>query len=205
MFRLEQVKFKEIIHISSMGIPEGVIKGVIGASGSGKTTFLRLLNKMVSPTSGQIFYQGQELSKIDSVLHRREVMMLSQTPIMFDGTIKENLVAALQIQGRGMPNDEKVLEVLEQLALKKDLDEKTEKLSGGEKQRVALGRILLADPKVLLLDEPSSALDDDTEDFIIDRIVTYARENQKTLIMVTHSMDIAKKYTDEIIKMEDHR
>jgi len=205
MFRLEQVKFKEIINISFMEISEGLITGVIGASGSGKTTFLRLLNKMVSPTSGKIYYRGQELSQIDSVSHRREVMMLSQMPIMFDGTIRENLVAALQIQGRGIPDDEKLLGVLKQLALRKDLDENTEKLSGGEKQRIALGRIILADPKVLLLDEPSSALDDSTEDFIIDMIVTYARENQKTLIMVTHSVDIANKYTDERIKMEDHR
>jgi putative ABC transport system ATP-binding protein len=201
MFRLEQVKFKEIIDISRMDIGAGVITGVIGASGSGKTTFLKLLNKMISPTDGKIYYHNQDLAKIDSVSHRREVMMLSQTPIMFEGSIRENLGAAHAIQGRALPDEKELAKVLTQLALKKDLDEDTEKLSGGEKQRIALGRIILANPKVLLLDEPSSALDMDTEDFIIDMIVNYARETGKTLIMVTHSQDIAKKYTDEIISM----
>jgi putative ABC transport system ATP-binding protein len=156
---------------------------------------------MISPTKGKIYYQNQELAKIDSVYHRREVMMLSQTPIMFPGSVKENLVAAHTIQGRSLPGEEQLSKVLAQLALKKELGEDTEKLSGGEKQRIALGRIILSDPKVLLLDEPSSALDMETEDFIIDMIVNYAKENGKTLIMVTHSIDIAKKYTDEIINI----
>ena len=201
LFELKQVKFKEIIDIPKMKIPEGVVTGVIGASGSGKTTLLKLLNKLLSPTSGEIYYQNQDLSKIDSVSHRRQVMMLSQTPIMFDGTIRENLVAALAIQGRSLPEEEQLLRVLDQLVLKKDLDEDVEKLSGGEKQRIALGRIMLADPKVLLLDEPSSALDIDTEDVIIDMIVNYVKENHKTLIMVTHSVDVAEKVADEMIRM----
>jgi putative ABC transport system ATP-binding protein len=131
--------------------------------------------------------------------------MLSQAPVMFDGTIKENLIAALKIQGRPIPSDENLQETLEQLMLSKDLEMDTFKLSGGEKQRIALGRIILAKPEVFLLDEPSSALDTETEEFIIEMITNHARENNKTLIMVTHSIDIADRYSDEIIKMEDHR
>ena len=86
--------------------------------------------------------------------------------------------------------------------LNKELNENAEKLSGGEKQRVALGRVILMEPEVLLLDEPSSALDEDTEHLIIESLVNYTKENNKTLIMVTHSKKIATHFSDHIIEIK---
>jgi len=87
--------------------------------------------------------------------------------------------------------------------LNKNLNDDAEKLSGGEKQRLALGRVILMNPEVFLLDEPSSALDEETENLIIKKLTQYVKENGKTLIMVTHSKAIAKNFSDHIIELSN--
>jgi putative ABC transport system ATP-binding protein len=94
---------------------------------------------------------------------------------------------------------------LEQVKLKKDLDAYAGLLSGGEKQRLALGRIIIINPSVFVLDEPSSALDDETEDVLIQAIIEYAKGNSKTVVLVTHSKIIAQKYSDVIIEILEGR
>lgn len=205
MFEFIDVRYKDIIDIPSLVIKKGQITTLIGESGGGKTTILRLLNKMISPTDGEIMFQNKALGKINSVSHRQQVTMLSQNPIVFDGNIKENLIAGFEFQGRQIPNDTTLNEVLKRVQLKKNLMDSVERLSGGEKQRLALGRVLLLDSPIYLLDEPSSALDDSTEKLIIEMFTEFAKENNKTLIMVTHSKDIAYKYSDEIIKIANGR
>ena len=85
----------------------------------------------------------------------------------------------------------------------KSLEEDGQDLSGGEKQRIALARVILSDPEVFLLDEPSSALDSETENLIIESLVEHSRENNKTLIMVTHSLDIGKSFSDLVIEIKN--
>lgn len=203
MFEFKDVKYKNIVHIPGGMIEKGKVTTLVGESGGGKTTILKMLNKMISPTQGEILYEGRELSKIDSVVHRRQVTMLSQNPVVFDGSIRDNLVAGLNFQSRPMPDDIALKRVLEQVSLKKELEEASDRLSGGERQRLALGRILLLDSPVYLLDEPSSALDDHTEGLIIDMITDYVRRNSKTLVMVTHSRSVAQKYSDVIFKVSN--
>jgi len=203
MFEFKDVKYKGIVHIPGGTIEKGKVTTLVGESGGGKTTILKMLNKMISPTQGEILYEGRELSKIDSVIHRRQVTMLSQNPVVFDGSIKDNLVAGLNFQGRLIPDDNTLKRVLEQVSLKKELEEVSDRLSGGERQRLALGRILLLDSPVYLLDEPSSALDDQTEGIIIDMITDYVRGNNKTLVMVTHSRTVAQKYSDVVFKVSN--
>lgn len=169
MFELENVLYKDILKIENLNIPKDKINCIIGESGSGKTTLLRMLNKLISPTSGDIFYNGRNLKSLDSVKLRRDVVMLPQNPIMFEGDILTNLTMGLRFSEKKIPSKETLIEILEKVKLNKSLEDSTKELSGGEKQRVALGRVMLMNPKVLLLDEPSSALDDDTEDTIFSR------------------------------------
>lgn len=205
MFDFQQVRFKNILDLPSLSIDESKVTSIVGASGSGKTTVLRLLNKMISPTEGKIFYQGKDLEEIDSVSHRREVVMLPQNPISFAGTVREELNAGLTFQKQEPAADERLEELLQQLKLRKSLDEETGKLSGGELQRLALGRVILLDAPVYLLDEPSSALDSATERLIIELITSFVCEKRKTLVMVTHSPDIAERYSDQIIEIDSGR
>lgn len=203
MFRFENVKLKSILEIEELLINDGEITCVLGESGSGKTTFLKLFNKIVSCDSGDIFYNEENIKKINSVKLRREVVMLSQTPVIFHGNIKENLLKGLMFSEKSNVSDEELIRILKYVNLNKDLYDETASLSGGEKQRLALGRVILMDPKVLLLDEPSSALDEGNESLIMERLVEYTKENNKTMLIVTHSKRLAYNYSDRVLQIEN--
>ncbi len=202
MFEFRRVKYKEVVDIPNLRINQGLTV-LMGESGSGKTTVLRLLNKMISPTQGQILFKGHDLSQIPSVAHRRAVLMLSQSPVMFEGDIRDNLVIGCRFQGKMEPEAEGLYEILASVRLNKPLDTPVQQLSGGEKQRLALGRVLLLDPAVYLLDEPSSALDDFSEDTIINLIAGHLKTTGKSAVLVTHARSMAEKYAGEIIEMAE--
>lgn len=203
MFEFVDVKFKNIVDLPELRIEKEKITTLVGSSGSGKTTILRMLNKLISPTEGKVLYNGTDLHNIDSVLHRREVLMLTQNPSIFDGGIRDNLNAGLIFQGKKLMEDEVLKQTLEQVKLNKSLDTPANTLSGGEKQRLALARILILNPLVYLLDEPSSALDDETEDILIQMLIQYVQNNRKTIVMVTHSKAVATKYSDVIVEVSE--
>ena len=203
MFILKNVKYKNILHIENMTIQKSKVTCIIGESGSGKTTILKMLNKMISPDSGEILFKDKKLNETNSVALRRNVVMLPQSPAIFKGNIKNNLLIGLDFSEKPAASDIELKEVLKVVKLNKDLNDSADKLSGGEKQRVALGRILLMDPEVLLLDEPSSALDEETENTIIEALVDYTKKFNKTLIMVTHSRQVAEKFSDEIVAIKN--
>lgn len=203
MFSLKNVSYKNILNIDNLVIDEHKITCIVGQSGSGKTTLLRLLNKIASYDTGEILYNNKSLKNIDSIELRREVVMLPQVPVIFNGNIKENLIIGLRFSEKPLVSDDKLYETLKFVQLNKQLSENVEQLSGGEKQKLALARALLLNPEVFLLDEPSSALDEDTEHFIINSLVEYTRKNNKTLIMVTHSKKIAQNFSDNIIEVRN--
>lgn len=202
MFLLKKVKYKEILDIKELHIQKNKITSIVGESGSGKTTLLKLLNKLISFDKGDILYNNKSLNQINSIDLRRDVVMLSQTPVIFTGSIKDNLLIGLIFAEKPLVSEGRLFEILKLVKLKKDLREDAEKLSGGEKQRLALARVILMEPEVLLLDEPSSSLDEDTEHMIIHALVNYTRENNKTLIMVTHSKKVANEFSDQVIEIK---
>ena len=201
MYKFKDVRYKDIINIENLTIQEHLVTSIVGPSGSGKTTFIRLLNKLISPDEGEVSFKDKPLTEWDSVELRRKVVMLPQQPAIYSGTVKDNLLTGLFYSERDPVSDEVLLEMLESVKLRKDLQDDAALLSGGEKQRLALGRVLLMSPEVLLLDEPSSALDDKTELMIIEEVVDYTRRNNKTLVMVTHSNRIAEDFSDQIIRI----
>lgn len=202
MFSLEAVSFKNILEVKKLKLKAGQITAVLGSSGSGKTTFLKLLNNMISADSGKIEYKNKDLKSYDPVKLRREVVMLPQNPEIFAGTIKDNFKIAEEIDGSDFSKNSDYRKILKKVSLEHSLDNPADKLSGGEKQRLALARIILLKPEVLLLDEPSASLDKKTEENIIKMVAAYVRENDRTLIMVSHSPQIAAEFADRIIKIE---
>lgn len=205
MFYLNNVKYKHILSIDSLEIKKHKITCIVGESGSGKSTLLRLLNKLISCDKGEIYYNNIPYQTIASVNLRRKVVMLPQLPAIFDGSIRDNLLIGLAFAEKPEADDKKLHSILEMVHLDKPLDNNSELLSGGEKQRLALGRILLLEPEVFLLDEPSSALDEETERIIIEKLIAYVKETNKTLIMVTHSKKIALTYADDVIEIQQGR
>lgn len=205
MFTFNNVKYKDILDIDNLSIELGKVTCIIGPSGSGKSTFLRLINKLISPDSGIIALDGENIADINSVEYRRRVPMLSQSPVVFPGTIRDNLLIGRKFQEKDSLSDDKLLKALKAVSLDEPLDKDVDNLSGGEQQRVSIARLMLSDSEVYLLDEPSSALDDLTEDFVIKSMVDMAKDENKTIIYVTHSKDMADKYSDRVINIVEGR
>jgi len=205
LFDLQEVKYLNILAIDNLHIPASQVTCIVGESGSGKTTLLRLLNKLISPDTGSISFQSVPLSDIPAVTLRRKVVMLSQTPVIFPGNIRENLLAGLRFSEKPVAPDTELQKTLQLVCLGKKLTDDAAKLSGGEKQRMALGRLLLLDPVVFLLDEPSSSLDEETEKLIIVALTSHTKATGKTLVMVTHTKKIAREYGNLIMEMRDGR
>lgn len=201
MFEVKNIKFKDILDIPFLRINKP-ITCIVGSSGSGKTTLLRMLNCLNVPDEGEIFYNNQEISKMDTVRLRRNVVMLGQTPVIYSGSIEDNLQIGLEFSRKLPASESSMKETLERVELNKQLSEGCSNLSGGEKQRLCLARVMLMDADTYLLDEPSAALDKETEQFIIDNFSKFVLENNKELIMVTHSEQIAQKFPDSIIRIE---
>lgn len=195
----------DILHIDHLIIDQQQTTCILGPSGSGKTTLLKLLNKLSPYDYGSIYYLNKNLDSLDSLTHRRNVLLLSQTPIMFKKTIKDNLLIGLELTNTEIPPTKSLLELMEKLKLNKQLEDDAHQCSLGEKQRIALGRILLMNPAVYLMDEPSASLDDASEKIIMDLISNHTKSHQQTLIMVTHNQSIAKQYADTIIQLESGR
>ncbi|WP_445670158.1 ABC transporter ATP-binding protein [Peribacillus sp. FSL M8-0224] len=191
MFRLENIKYKGILNIDDLQIPAYMVTCLTGESGAGKTSLLRLLNRMDDPDSGLIYYQDQLLDEFNPIELRRKVTMLSQAPFTLPGTIEENLQIGLELTEREKKDKEELVKALDTVQLQKSLDESAENLSGGEKQRLALARLLLLNPEVYLLDEPTSALDEEAELTVMGCFLEEVKREKGTVIMITHSKQLA--------------
>ena len=199
MFTLKDVRYRNVLDIEDLNIESETITCILGESGSGKTTLLKLLNHLISCDRGVVQYKGQDVKAMDAVALRRNVVMLPQSPVIVPGTIKDNLLLGLFFSKKKPVRDDKLIEALSQVGIKKELSQDTDLLSGGEKQRLALGRIMLMNPETLLLDEPTSALDDGTEGKVVALLRDYVKKMGNTLIMVTHSRQVARKLGETII------
>ncbi len=201
MFELKDVKYKEILDVTNLIIKEHKITAIIGESGSGKTTLLKLLNKMISSTSGSIKYNQKNIDSYNPVELRKEIIMIPQTPIMFEGSIKDNLLLGFRCSDKGIPNDNELNYLLSTLKINKSIDDEVDNLSGGEKHRICVARAILLKPRFALLDEPTASLDEKTEIDIIKEIFDIFRKNNISLIIVTHSKNVYQ-LCDNIIELD---
>jgi len=201
---------RAIIKDVSFSVGAGEIFVVAGPSGSGKSTLLRLANGLVVPTSGLISLDGHQISDLEVTELRRRVGLVQQTPALFDGTVMENVMfgpSLLQAEraGRRFCRDD-ALRCLMLAGLDESFaDRDAEALSEGEKQRVAIARVLANDPDVLLLDEPTSSLDP-TSTQVIESLVKRLRQTTGlTILFVTHDVEQAKRIGDRGILLVEGR
>lgn len=202
LFELKDVRFRTVLTVEHLAIPLHAVTCLVGSSGSGKSTLLRLLNRMITPDAGTIRYRDTAIQSIPPVELRRRVVMLPQNPVMFEGSIRENVLKGREFAGKEHIGNERVRELLDLVMITKDLDSGTGKLSGGERQRVAIARVLAMEPEVLLLDEPSSALDAATQEDVIANVITESRTSNTEIIMVTHAATVAEQWADCVIQIE---
>src|SRR5699024_6550109 len=140
--QLDDIFVENVSKIKDLKLQSPIIS-IEGQSGSGKSTLLRLLNNLDNPTSGNIYYKNQKLTNIEPMNLRKKIVMVPQNPVVFDGTIRENLNLGLKLSGEEAASDEQLKDMLQILWLDKKLETNASDLSGGEEQRMALGRVLL--------------------------------------------------------------
>ena len=197
----------EVLRGIDVDIYRGDVVCVIGASGSGKSTFLRCLNLLEAPTAGNIIFDGVDLmdKKINLNLHRQKMGMVFQQFNLFPHlTILKNLTIAPMMLRKVSKEDAeaKAMELLTKVGLADRANDYPDRLSGGQKQRVAIVRALCMDPEVMLFDEPTSALDPEMVGEVLDLIKSLANEGM-TMVIVTHEMGFAKEVADRVIFVDE--
>ena len=197
----------EVLKGVSIDIFKGDVVCVIGASGSGKSTFLRCLNMLETPTGGNILFENNDLTdkNTDLNLHRQKMGMVFQQFNLFPHmTILENLTCA-PIMLKKVPKEqaeEKAMSLLARVGLADRADSYPNQLSGGQKQRVAIVRALCMEPDVMLFDEPTSALDPEMVGEVLDVMRELASEGM-TMVVVTHEMGFAREVSNRVIFLDD--
>ncbi len=191
----------------SIDINKGDVVCVIGASGSGKSTFLRCLNMLETPTSGDIFFDGESLTdeKVDLNLHRQKMGMVFQQFNLFPHmTILENMTCAPVLLKKATKEqaEAKAMELLARVGLADRAQSYPNQLSGGQKQRVAIVRALCMEPDVMLFDEPTSALDPEMVGEVLDVMRELASEGM-TMVVVTHEMGFAREVSNRVIFLDE--
>ena len=193
----------------SLAINQGDVVVIVGPSGSGKSTFLRSLNLLEEPTSGEVIFEGVNIAgkRVNIDVHRQKMGMVFQHFNLFPHlTILQNMTLA-PMKVKKIPQkeaEEKALALLDRVGLRDRAEAYPIQLSGGQKQRVAIVRALCMEPEVMLFDEPTSALDPEMVGEVLEVMKSLAREGM-TMVVVTHEMGFAREVGSRVLFMADGR
>ena len=199
----------EVLRDIDFTVKKGDVTSIIGASGSGKSTLLRCINLLETPTSGEILYRGQNVTgpKVNAPQYRSHVGMVFQSFNLFNNmTVLENcMVGQIKVLKKDKETARKrAMEYLEKVGMAPYIQAKPRQISGGQKQRVAIARALAKNPKLLLCDEPTGALDYVTGKAILKLLQDTCRQQGMTVIVITHNTAIAPM-ADKVIHVKNGR
>lgn len=195
---------KILIQGANFELKRGEVLAIVGPSGSGKSSLLRLLNRLDEPTSGTVFVEGTDFRNLEPRELRRKLGMVTQRPYLFPGTVAENLQFGPAQRGETLAG-EAIEELLSQVGLKDYGGRNVANLSGGEAQRVSVARTLANSPLVLLLDEPTSALDEAAKLEVESSIQKVVHDHGLTCVMVTHDLAQASRLAEKALLLEAGR
>jgi D-methionine transport system ATP-binding protein len=211
--RLDQVSLKTgigayyLLQDISFELFQGDRIAMIGPSGAGKTSLLRLLNRLNEPSQGQIYFENQTLQQIPVIQLRQQITLVPQESKLLGMTVQQALTYPLTLRGMARSQIQQRLETwTEQLHIPQDWFDRTEvQLSVGQRQLVAIARALMIQPKVLLLDEPTSALDAGRAANLLKVCMNLAQEHQITVLMVNHQLELAEQFCTRVLYLQQGR
>ena len=196
---------KPVLEIDSLRIPEGGVTVLVGENGSGKTTLLRILNGLLEPAAGSVHFRGLPLAGEGRAAARARSVMVHQLPLLFRGTVGQNVGYGLRIRGVAKAEIvDRVASSLEAVGLPGFAHRRATALSGGEMQRVCLARALALAPEVLLLDEPTANVDPGSRS-VVERVVRDRARAGGSVVMSTHAMETAYRLCDTLLRLEAGR
>ncbi|MFB0918554.1 MAG: ABC transporter ATP-binding protein [Clostridiaceae bacterium] len=196
------LRFKDIIEYPEIKIKENTYTFITGESGAGKSTYLRLLNKTLLPSAGTINYRGQDIKDLPPLEYRRKVVLIPQEVFLIEGTIKENFDFYYDSIERARLNEVEIQQILRVCIADFPLTSQCGLLSGGERQRVFLAIFMSLYPDVLLLDEPTAALDEANSLKLLTNINEFGRSHNISIIVICHNDELTNQFAEEIIEIK---
>lgn len=195
----KSLTFNGMINYNDIQILKNKANFIVGKSGTGKSTLLRLFNETLSPSNGSIHFSGKDISEIDTIDLRHEILLISQSVFLFDTNIRENFKQFYEYRDLTPPTDEEMKHYLNLCSISFPLDLSCTTMSGGERQRIYIAIFLSFKPKILMLDEPTSALDSQNSKSVIENVLSYCKDNDITVIIVSHDANITEKFSENTI------
>lgn len=197
------LQFQGFLDFPQMSFAAGDFSFLAGPSGSGKSTYLHLLNRTALPSRGEILFRDKPQQEYPVLDYRRKVLLAPQNVYLKDATIAENFQMFYRARGDAAPEDKVMREALELCLADFDPEDSTRTLSGGESQRVFLAIFLSSQPEVLLLDEPTAALDENTATTLLENLKGFTTTHDITVICVSHSENLIEKFSDHTVRLEE--
>ncbi len=195
-----------VLDIDKLTLEKGRIYTLTGPNGAGKTTLLKILALLDVPSSGNIQFLGNKIFYNEKSLHqaRQNVVLLDQNPIMFTGTVRENVGFGLKIRKMDKEKiEQRVVEMLDLVGMKKFIDHDANGLSGGETKRIALARALAIHPEVLICDEPSANVDNENQEMILDALARANKQEGTSIIFSTHYLSQGSRLSDKALLLQN--
>lgn len=193
--------FENFIKYPEISIEENSFTFITGKSGCGKSSYLKMLNFTALPSDGKIYFCGRDLTELSPIEYRRRVMLAPQQVFLTEGNIRDNFDFYYGMREKEPLSNVEIAEALKVCCADFPLTADCSLLSGGERQRVFLSIFISCMPKVLLLDEPTAALDEKTSNELFTSLKNYCRERSITVVCVCHNLELAEKYGDSIIRL----
>ena len=210
LLRLEAIRVRErgrvLLAVDELEVEQGETLGVLGPTGAGKSTLLRVMNALQAPDEGRVLWRGQPVGVPAPLELRRRMAMVFQEPLLFHGTVADNVAYGLRLRGeRGAALRAKVTAALRLFGIEALVERSAHTLSGGEAQRASLARALVLRPELVLLDEPLASLDAVTRERLRGELGRILREGHLGCVHVTHDQDEAQWVADRIAVVIDGR
>ncbi|HPJ01705.1 MAG TPA: energy-coupling factor ABC transporter ATP-binding protein [Candidatus Limiplasma sp.] len=199
----KNLKFMDFLRFPDLSVERGSAAFLCGPSGTGKSTLMKLFNATHTPTEGTITFDGQDIAGMDTIDLRRSVLLAGQKVYLFDDTIRGNFEQFYAFRGDPCISDEDMREFLRLCCIEFPLETRCQPLSGGEKQRVFLAVHLSMKPQVLMMDEPTAALDKKTSRLLLSQVKDYCKQNGITMLVISHDISLVGEYADQVISLSE--